>query len=112
MSDEEYGPKMAALTGKQRAYVMAMLTNPWGKPTDWARTAGYEDTGTGAIRVRSHALEHNPKIMAAAREYAVRYLNEDGVQKAISVLVLELGSPDAKIRVQAANSILDRGGVS
>jgi phage terminase small subunit len=111
MSDEDYGPKMAALSERQRAYVMAMLTNPWKTPTEWAREAGYSDH-LEAAKVRAHYLSKDPKIMAAAREHAVRYLNEDGVRMACAILVVELGNPDAKIRVQAANSILDRGGVT
>jgi phage terminase small subunit len=111
MSDEDYGPKMAALSERQRAYIMAMLANPWGDPTKWAREAGYSDH-LEAAKVRGHYLAKDPRISAAAREHAVRYLTEDGVRMACAVLVVELGNPDAKIRVQAANSILDRGGVT
>ena len=111
MSDEDYGPKMAALTEKQRAFVMAMLVDPWGNANNWAKTAGYSDSSEAA-KVSAHRLIHDQKVMAAAREYAARFMNEDGVTKAISVLVSELGNSDPKIRVAAANSILDRGGIS
>jgi hypothetical protein len=112
MDEEEFGPKMSLLTPKQRQFVMAYLSNPWGNAVDWARAAGYSDSSEAA-KVSAHRLLHDPRVMTAAREYAAaHHLDQRGVTMAISVLVNELGNSDPKIRLAAANSILDRGGVS
>lgn len=110
--NDEHGPLMAALEERQRNFIKAMLANPWGRQGDWAKAAGYSDH-LGAERVRGHHLANNPRIMAAAREYAAgHFLDGTGVTMAISVLIAELSNKDARIRLHAANSILDRGGVS
>ena len=55
--DESWGPAMAALNPKQRAFVLAyvLLTN--ADATAAARLAGYEDNGSGqSIRVQGFRL--------------------------------------------------------
>jgi hypothetical protein len=65
---QNFGPAMRALTEKQRAFVIAMLTEPFKPAAHWARVAGYTDNGKAGIRVRAHHLVHDERIEAAVAE--------------------------------------------
>lgn len=111
MTDEaEFGPAMAALTEKQRSFVLAMVERPGITQTDAARVAGYSDVKDGA-KVRGHYLAHNPNIQAAIREEAGKRLHASSLLAA-NVLVDILGDDGvpAKERLKAAGMLLDRTG--
>lgn len=112
MADDiyEYGPAMRKLTRQQQLYVFAMLTEPFGNPTQWARIAGYSDAAEGAIRVRGHELSHNPKITAAVNEVAQRHLTTLGPVLGLSVMMKIARDPAHPKQLRAAEMLANRSG--
>lgn len=101
---------MAALTEKQRAFVMAMIERPGITQTDAARVAGYSDTKEGA-KVRGHYCAHNPAVQAAIREEAGKRLNSASLLAAnVLVEILASDAIPAKERLKAAGMLLNRTG--
>lgn len=111
MSDEEeYGPAMAAISEKQRGFVMAMIEFPGITFADAARRAGYSDVADGA-KVRGHYAAHNPAVQAAIREEAGKRLNASSLTAAnVLMTLLTDEAVDAKDRIKAAGMLLDRSG--
>ena len=112
MDEPEYGPKMLALTEKQRRYVLAMLSNPLSNPTQWARDAGYSDS-SGAAKVIAHRNVHGPRsqaIMEAAQEEAARHLMTVGPVLAVGVMMQIARNPEHKRQLDAAVALADRSG--
>lgn len=111
MSDDpEYGPAMAALNERQRAFVMAMIEFPGITFKDAALRAGYSDAGNGA-KVRGHYCAHNPSVQAAMREEAGRRLNASSLMAAnVLMRMLTDDGVEPKDRIKAAGMLLDRSG--
>lgn len=109
---QSFGPKMTALTEKQRGYVLAMLTDPLGNPTAWARAAGYADGGpkSALIRKTAHYLAHDDRIMEAAQEEARRHLNTIGPVLGIGVMMQIARSKGHKQQLAAAQALANRAG--
>lgn len=105
-----FGPKMAALTEKQRGYVLAMLASPFGNPTQWARTAGYSDVKEGA-KVRAHGLAHDPRIAEAADEVARQHLGTMGPVLGLAVAIRIAKNPKHPKQLRAAEMLLNRVGL-
>lgn len=106
---QEFGPKMAALSDLQRRYVLAMLSDPLGNPTRWARAAGYSDQHEAA-KVRGHHLSHNPKILEAAQEEARRHVDTVGPILGIGVMIQIARDKGHKRQLEAAAMLADRAG--
>lgn len=64
-----FGPAMRACTPLQRAFVLAMASDPFGNATKWTKAAGYRNSEVG-YRVMAHRLMHDEKIQAAVAEVA------------------------------------------
>lgn len=109
-TSDEYGPAMAALSDRQRRFVMAMLMIPNCSHAKAAREAGYSDV-KGAAKVRGHYCAHNPGIQAALREEAGKRLNGLSVIAANVMMdvMLDERSP-IKDKLKAASAVLDRTG--
>lgn len=105
-----FGPAMRSLSPMQRAYVLAMASDPFGNPTRWARAAGYSDVKQGA-KVRAHSLAHNPKIDAAVQEYARSGLTTLGPMLAAAGLIRIARNSNHKHHFKALESIADRVGL-
>jgi phage terminase small subunit len=108
--DQEYGPAMAALSEKQRAFVMAMIEVPGCSNAEAARRAGYSDVAEGA-KVRGFYCAHNPAVQEAMREEAGKRLNSSSL--AAAGVLLKLLTDEAiepKDRIKAAGMLLDRSG--
>lgn len=106
----EYGPAMAALTEKQRRFVLAMVEVPGCSHADAARIAGYSDVKDGA-KVRGHHAAHNPKVQDAIREEAGKRLHSSSLIAAnVIVAMLTDASVPAKEKLKAAGMLLDRTG--
>lgn len=105
----DWGPAMSELTDLQRRYVLAMLTDPLGNPSRWARDAGYDDRNDGA-KVQGHYLSHNPKIQAAATEVARTHLGTFGPALGIGVMMMIARNPDHKDQLKAAAMLANRTG--
>lgn len=111
MSDiEDFGPAMAALTVKQRGFVLAMIERPGCSFAEAARIAGYSNASEGA-KVSGHYCAHNPAVQAAMREEAGKRLNASSLMAA-NVLVGILSDDDVKPKdkIKAAGMLLDRSG--
>lgn len=112
MSDElpEYGPAMAALGEKRRAFVLAMVENPGLSFAAAARAAGYANAKGGA-RVRGHHAAHHPGVQAAIREEALKRLNSGALIAAgVVIEILQDKRSQRKDRLKAAAMLLDRTG--
>ena len=106
----EYGPRMAQLTELQRNYIKAMASAPFATSAEWARRAGYSDTGKGA-KVAAFRLRHDPKIEAAVLEHASVLMHRDGPVLAVVTLMEIARDKDHPRRLQAAEAICDRIGL-
>lgn len=106
---EGFGPKMRALSEKQRAYVLAMLSDPLGNPTKWARAAGYSDVKGGA-KVRGHHCAHDDRVMEAAQEEAARHLHTVGPVLGIGVMFQIARTNGHKHQLKAAEALANRAG--
>lgn len=105
------GPAMSALnTDMQRAFVMASFTGS-KDPVDWARAAGYFDSGKSGIRVTAWRLAHDPYIQAAITEEARRRL-QSLTPAAIEAIADILHNPQHKKQLEAAMTVLSRSGIS
>jgi hypothetical protein len=112
MSDEgEYGPKMAALSERQRRFVEIMIEQPAITRHKAVELAGYQNSnpeGAGH-RVTAHRLMHDDRILAALHEQAGRRLRSHSLMAADALVGL-LASDDPKIQLKAAVMLLDRVG--
>lgn len=104
-----YGPAMRQLNDRQRAFVIALLTQGNSNHTRAAAAAGYNGTDK-TLRVAGHRLAHDPKILAAMQEEA-RGRIQSSVILAASVLEEIAGDPLHKDRLKAASMLLNRGGL-
>jgi phage terminase small subunit len=86
MTELEYGPAMAALNERQRRFVLAMASDPFGSAARWARTAGYSDTANAA-KVSGHHLIHDARIEAAVFEVARACMSVQGPLLAMAGLL-------------------------
>ncbi len=109
MTDEfEFGPKMRALTEKQRGFVMVLTEFPGTSRAEAARMAGYSDVGEGA-KVRACEMMHDQKIIEALQEQAGKRLWAISM-KAAWRLEQMLDSPDDAVALKATGMVLDRTG--
>lgn len=111
MSDDpEFGPAMAALNERQRAFVMAMIETPGCSNAEAARRAGYSDH-LEAAKVRGFYLAHSPGVQAAIREEAGKRLNASSLLAAgVLIALLSDDAVEAKDKIKAAGMLLDRSG--
>ena len=111
VDDTNYGPAMAVLTEKQRAFVMA-LVDCGGNATSAARKAGYLDSGNGGINVLAHRLTHDERIQNALIEESRKRIKAASII-AVDFLVdvLKSAKYEQKERLKAAEMLLNRGGL-
>jgi phage terminase small subunit len=106
----EYGPKMAALTELQRNYIKAQASAPFANPTVWCRMAGYSDSSKAA-KVTAFRMKHDPRLEAAAHEYASHMMHRDGPVLAVSVMMRIARNDKHPRQLHAAEAIADRIGL-
>ena len=107
---ELMGPAMRALNERQRYFVCALMVYG-GEQSEAYRAAGYNVTTDNSAGASASRLARSDGIVAAIKEEAMRRL-DSAPALAVSTLV-ELASyknNDDKVRLKAANSILDRVG--
>lgn len=111
-SQVELGPKMLALTERERRFVWAFLENGGKDATAAARVAGYSDPGlhSAAIRVRGHEVRYRPRVIEAMREVAHRHFQGLFV-RAVSVVEEVLENKRHPGRLTTAFSVLSRLGL-
>lgn len=107
---EVLGPAMRSLNERQRMFVCALMVYG-GDQQEAYRCAGYDVKTAGSAQAASSRLANSAGVVEAIKEEALRRLDSSSAL-AVSTLV-ELASvktSDNKIRLNAANSILDRIG--
>lgn len=107
-SEYELGPKMSALTDRQRAFVLELVMDPLLSRAEAARRAGYSDTSEAA-KVTGHRLAHDQRIIDAMHEQAGKRLWSISLKAAHRVDQM-IDSEDDKIALKAAVAVLDRTG--
>ncbi len=111
MSDDaEFGPKMRALTEKQRAFVMALVEFPGMSGAEAARMAGYSDAGEAA-KVKACVLRQDKRIIEAIQEQAGKRLWAISLKAAGRVEQL-IDSEDDTVALKACGMVLDRTGLA
>ncbi|MGE0736067.1 MAG: terminase small subunit [Alphaproteobacteria bacterium] len=99
---------MRDLTDKQYLFVIAFVANG-GNATAAATTAGYSDA---SAREQGWRLVHKPHVLAAVQEAQRKAIRTLGTE-AIEVLAgLMRTSHSDRVRLAAADSILDRAGLT
>ena len=101
---------MARLTEKQRNYIKAQASAPFANPTQWAKMAGYSDKSQAA-KVTAFRMKHDPRIEAAALEYAGHLMHRDGPLLAVSVMMEIARNKNHPKQLAAAEAIADRIGL-
>ena len=109
--NESWGPAMAALNPKQRAFCLAYVLQTNAEATAAARLAGYEDNGSGqSIRVQGFRLTHNAKVLAAIRE-VVTARGSKNLPVYVNALERVAANDQHKDQVRAIDMLLTRGGL-
>lgn len=111
LSGIELGPKMLACTERERRFVVAYLQNGGRDATDAARTAGFIDNDTGAIRVQAHMLMHRQRVLDALKEVGNKYFQSLLIP---SVMAMEklVSKPDHPDHAKTVFSVLSRLGLT
>jgi phage terminase small subunit len=102
---------MARLTELQRNYIKAQASAPFANPTVWCRMAGYSGKHHKAAAVQALRLKHDPRIEAAAHEYAAHMMHRDGPVLAVSVMMRIARNDKHPRQLHAAEAIADRIGL-
>jgi phage terminase small subunit len=109
---EVFGPKMAALTEKQRRFVLAMVSNPGKTAVHYADLAGYEGKGVGQ-RVTACRLLQNQAVIDAINECAgMRLRSAALVATDVLIKICADKRTRAGDRLRAAEALLDRVGLA
>jgi phage terminase small subunit len=109
MTDEyDLGPRMLALSERQRRFVLELVADPLLSRSEAARLAGYSDVAEGA-KVTAHRLMHDQRIIDALHEQAGKRLWSISMKAAYKVEQM-LDSEDDKVVLKAAVAVLDRVG--
>src|SRR3954451_12980515 len=110
-ADETWGPAMAELNPKQRAFVLAYVCQVNADATAAARLAGYEDNGSGqSIRVQGFRLTHNAKVLAAIREVVIQRVSKS-LPVYINALERVAANDKHKDHVRAIDMLISCGGL-
>jgi phage terminase small subunit len=105
---EEFGAAMTALDERARKFVVLRVWH--GKnPTQAAKGAGYGAKSDGYLRVQGHRLMRQDRVIAALKEEAERRLGS-ATAMALVGLSEAVESKQAKLRMPAIDSVLDRAG--
>lgn len=112
-TEEDFGPKMAALTPRQRDWVWKLVE--LGNAVDAARAVGYgansptTEKRDTAARVAAFSLARNPKVQAAIREEAGNKLYTGALIGANRVMEIAADATN-KDAFKAAKLLLEHSG--
>jgi hypothetical protein len=110
---EDCGPAMAALTEKQRRFVLELRHGPcgYGSEIRACRAAGYgtPTSSDASLRVIAHQVLHHPKVQDALREVGHKIIRAEAFQsiKNTTAIANDLKHRDC---LKANLALLDRGG--
>lgn len=110
-TEAKMGPAMAALSDKQRRFVVALFEAPksHGSLTFAARRAGYgnENSSRQSLSQMAHQLSGDPKIQAAIAEVSQQYITVLGPH-AVRALKNVLSNPAHRDHGRALGIVMDR----
>jgi phage terminase small subunit len=96
---EEWGPALAALTDKQRKFVLELHAGPngYGTGVRAVKAAGYgiETSDEAVFRVMAAQALSDPKIQAALRELGPKAISAEGFQSIANIAAI---ANDAKVK--------------
>ena len=95
------------LTPKQKRFVAEYIANA-SNGSEAARRAGYAEDSAGKT---AHKLLKLPHVVAAIKEAAERMLNANVIIGAQTIVDLAQNAESESVRLQAGQSLLDRGGL-
>jgi hypothetical protein len=98
------------LTPKRKAFVKAYLATGGKNATQAAIAAGFSNKGNGASVIACRLLQ-DPVIQQAIKEEATRRLRAGVALGATTLEELALNAQSESVRLQAAQALLDRGGM-
>jgi hypothetical protein len=110
---EDCGPAMAALTEKQRRFVMELRYGPagYGSEVRAARAAGYGNSRStdNSMKVTAHQTLHNPKVQNALHEIGGKVIRAEAFQSIKNTVTIanDLTHRDC---LKANIALMDRGG--
>jgi hypothetical protein len=106
------GPAMAALTQKQRDFVLAYVHCPTASGSDLCRMAGYAPgrVGTATWRAMASRMLRAPAIIAAINEVLGKAYRGRGAAIAQDVMLTIAQNPNHPQQLKAALALADRGG--
>lgn len=108
-SEDQFGPAMLRLTPLQRRFVVGLSV--WGgNATEAARWAGYSSRSEQSLRVQAHQTIHLDYVKEAIKEEAWRRMDESALLAVSTVVQICMSSTDDKVRLAAAEKLLDRTG--
>jgi hypothetical protein len=105
----DYGPAMAKLTDNRKRYVIAYVGTGGRSPKLAAELAGIGGTPENAASEACH-LMRNELVLEAIRE-ETEFLFRGAVIRSADTLLSLLDDESAKIRLDAAKELLNRGGM-
>ena len=107
-----YGPKMSALTEKQRLFVEALFMPGVHNATLAAERAGYSAMSGNSLRVQGHRLWHDARIQEAIIECSQRF-TRGVLPLALSVAmeVMENKQASGAERLKAVEFFANRAGL-
>ena len=115
---KSFGPRMRALTEKQRAFVLALLEIPIGKNgkgnhTEAARMAGYSGESVQSLRVQAYRLAHDENIQAAIKEVALGTMSSEAINLVGVLLQIAYGElpATASEKMKAIAMVFNRTGI-
>lgn len=112
-SIQDFGPAMAKLPPRRRAFVTALLDQGSKDATAAARRAGYEDNGNGAISVTAHRLTHDEGVLEALREESIKRMRLDAPLLVDDLLEIAHDKKAAPaVRLKAIDMALNRIGMA
>jgi hypothetical protein len=109
-ADARLGPAMAALTDKQRQFVLALIQSGCSQ-SKAAELAGYAG-GPDTWKAMGWRLAHDARVQAAIHEEAQKLIRTTAVM-AIGVIEGLASNPKVKpeVRLKAATELLNRSGL-
>lgn len=110
-ADLKLGPKMLAITEKQRAFVVALFTvrQGHGAAVRAARASGWGNAGSSPQSMATIAsrLMHDDRIIEATREYGEQFL-KGAAPAALRALHKLIATPSHKGHERAVAAVVDR----
>jgi hypothetical protein len=107
---KDFGPCMAALSPKHRAFVIALFALGTNDATAAARLI-YTDNGNGSIKVQAHRVLHRPDVQAAIDEEARRRI-KSLVPLGLAELTEIMQNRQHKDQIKALSMMLNRAGLT